>query len=129
MQGCTDEPDRFMYVVGFSSTVACPPTFVCENSPLNLAVDRGAPQRCASRSTTMNPMLWRVASYSFPGLPRPTTSHIERHSKGSGIVDDDYFFFSSFLASGAAAAPAAGAAPPAAGAAAPSAGVAAASSL
>ena len=36
------------------------------------------PCRSASRSSTIQPMLWRVSSYCLPGLPRPTTSFTMR---------------------------------------------------
>ena len=39
-----------------------------------LARAPGSPQRPASSSATANPTLWRVPSYSRPGLPSPTTS-------------------------------------------------------
>src|SRR5437867_5596666 len=34
----------------------------------------GNPQRATSASASQKPALWRVAAYSGPGLPRPTTA-------------------------------------------------------
>src|SRR2546421_5510497 len=42
--------------------------------PLYLALGLGSCQRLASILATSNPTLWRVPSYSDPGLPRPTIS-------------------------------------------------------
>src|SRR5262249_21139965 len=63
-----------MYVLGSSSQQSCP--FVTRPTrPWNLDSVRSR-TRCASTrfSTHQKPALWRVASYSRPGLPRPTTS-------------------------------------------------------
>src|SRR4051812_7606465 len=71
----------------------------------------GKAWRLAIASTTMNPMLWRLAACLAPGLPRPTNSNMDQAiSRRAGPEvsrdrrDAAYFF------SGAAAAPAAGAA-------------------
>lgn len=42
--------------------------------PSNLrSLVHDAPREAATRSAIMKPALWRVCSYSRPGLPRPTT--------------------------------------------------------
>ena len=41
-----------------------------------LGRERDASARAATSSTNQKPALWRVASYSGPGLPRPTSSRI-----------------------------------------------------
>src|SRR5690606_1568542 len=71
-------PDRFMYVIGLTSTSRGPPmpsrpsatSATARRCRLNLALIRSA-----SRLTTMKPALCRVPAYSLPGLPKPTTSH------------------------------------------------------
>src|SRR5688572_29489008 len=99
----------------------------------------------AKASSTTQPRLWRVASYSRPGLPRPATSERDMtqrtfarpgRDEAAGRARKDAYFLAGAAglapaagfapaagaaalapAAGAAAAPAAGAAAPAAGAA------------
>ena len=60
------------------------------------------PNCAASWSTTMNPMLCRVAAYSGPGFPRPAMSRIAVSStRGQSKIQNrkpkmDYFFSFSF---------------------------------
>ena len=70
----TATPDRFMYVVGLTSTRS-------RSAAAAAHGDRGVarlprpvqPARSAMRSSTIQPTLWRVPSYCLPGLPNPTT--------------------------------------------------------
>src|SRR5437879_5672451 len=73
---CTARPLAFMKLCGMSSQAplgSCRPT-----SAWNLLSLRSTmPLAEAKRSTSQNPALWRVRSYSLPGLPRPTTRWIK----------------------------------------------------
>ena len=68
------EPDSFIHVSGLTSVRSIP-----RNRPIATAdASRvrplpAQPARSASRSRTIQPMLWRVFAYWSPGFPRPTT--------------------------------------------------------
>src|SRR3989454_3834268 len=67
-------PLAFMYVVGLSrrtETPATSPSVTRARSPRRKG---GNPQRATSASANQKPALCRVAAYSGPGLPRPTTA-------------------------------------------------------
>src|SRR5881296_1120187 len=79
----------------------------------------GNPQRATSASASQKPALWRVAAYSGPGLPRPTTARKPQLS----LPPLGFSVFSVFSPLGGAAPPLAsglGGAPPSAAAASPS---------
>src|SRR6187431_3289548 len=61
--------------MGTASVTACPANrAVAVRVWVFLFVDKATPERRASSSTTICPMLWRVSAYSCPGFPRPTTT-------------------------------------------------------
>jgi hypothetical protein len=68
------QAESFIQVSGFTSVRSMP-----RNRPI--ATDEASrvrplpsqPARSASRSRTIQPMLWRVFAYWSPGFPRPTT--------------------------------------------------------
>src|SRR5437588_450049 len=62
-----------MYVSGFRSASRRPSTRTSATRPENFERNE-PPCRRASSSATSQPTLWRVCSYSRPGLPRPATS-------------------------------------------------------
>src|SRR6266704_1139212 len=67
-------PLEFMYVVGLSTrtgTLSTAPSVTRARSPRR---NGGSPQRATHASASQKPALWRVAAYSGPGLPRPTTA-------------------------------------------------------
>src|SRR3989442_1212983 len=67
-------PLAFMYVVGLSRRTGRPcasPSVTRARSPRRKG---GNPQRATSASANQKPALCRVAAYSGPGLPRPTTA-------------------------------------------------------
>src|SRR5579863_1409187 len=68
----TGVPERFMNVVGLTKTIPRLESSVCIAASFRF--HPVTPHRRATSSTTMKPTLWRVAAYSVPGLPRPTTS-------------------------------------------------------
>ena len=74
-----------MYVVGFSKRMRWPAIVISAVSPLQLALAARTLPPCsrASTSTNQKPALWRVASYSAPGLPRPTIKSIGVPISGS----------------------------------------------
>src|SRR6476469_4228513 len=49
-------------------------TLTSSTSARSFPLRSRAPCRCASSCTTSAPTLWRVPSYSDPGVPSPTTS-------------------------------------------------------
>ena len=70
----TDRATRlFMYVSGFRSASLWPSSLISAIRPENFERHE-PPCRRASSSTTIAPTLWRLRSYSRPGLPSPTTS-------------------------------------------------------
>ena len=89
-------PESFMNVWGLARIRSRP---LYRSSSVELASrwrprpDR--PARSASRSSTNQPMLWRVSAYWLPGLPRPTTSFTSARrnslrdtANGPGTVSD-----------------------------------------
>src|SRR5271156_1644519 len=67
-----------MYVIGLSTQRA--PRLAAAPRPFESFQDESASP--TSRSARRNPTLWRVRSYSGPGLPRPTTSLSATSGKG-----------------------------------------------
>src|SRR5207245_367367 len=73
----TERPDRFMKVCGSSSHTVWPCTLARATRPWNpFSGTSDTFSSRASASTHQKPALCRVASYSGPGLPRPTNSLI-----------------------------------------------------
>src|SRR2546425_6704816 len=73
-------PLRFMDVVGLSTrtgTLSTDPAVIRARSPRR---NGGKPQWATSASASQKPALWRVAAYSGPGLPRPTTARRDQLS-------------------------------------------------
>src|SRR2546430_2120948 len=104
-----------MNVVGLSRTRFSSPSVPMANNPWNLVFATRSkspsstqPSFSARRSTTSNPTLCRVATYSRPGLPSPTTSFIPlllfRFRRGSAfrrrfldLASDDFRLGRAFL--------------------------------
>ncbi len=64
-------PLRFMKVWGLSNRV--PQSGSLARWHCHFGEDwKHTPEDAAKRSSTMNPMLWRVSAYCRPGFPRPT---------------------------------------------------------
>ena len=61
-----------MYDIGLASTTGTPARRPSRTSLRVLWALNRPPIRSASRSTTKNPALCRVAAYFGPGLPKPT---------------------------------------------------------
>src|SRR5450759_2985314 len=71
----TATPESFMNVSGFASTRSRLRKRPCTTALASRVRPRPAqPARSASRSTTIQPMLWRVFAYCSPGFPSPTTT-------------------------------------------------------
>src|SRR5215213_6607046 len=62
-----------MYVCGATRTNFSPSSMPSTISERNRFLTAVAPASLARRLTTMKPTLWRVAAYSRPGFPNPTT--------------------------------------------------------
>src|SRR2546428_9643007 len=67
-------PLAFMYVVGLSRRTGTPATSPSVTRARSPRRKGGNPQRATSASANQKPALCRVAAYSGPGLPRPTTA-------------------------------------------------------
>src|SRR6185369_1883442 len=65
-------PLRFMKVCGFASFVTAPSISPRPTRELHSRRATAIPSSWANLSISMNPRLWRVHSYSFPGFPKPT---------------------------------------------------------
>src|SRR5688572_14498831 len=66
-----------MYVLGFNSRMRWPAIVISAESPCSFFwCENLPPCSPASKSTNQKPTLWRVASYSAPGFPRPTIKSI-----------------------------------------------------
>src|SRR3989442_102399 len=117
-------PLRFMDVVGLSTrtgTLSTDAAVIRARSPRR---NGGSPQRATLASASQKPALWRVAAYSGPGLPRPTTARRDQlslpplgFSAFSGLSPFSLFSLLSPLAGAAPAPPLASgfaAAPPSA---------------
>ncbi len=92
-----------MNVCGWHKITFCPSRSALARRARNFFSKRpAARQRAASRSTSTNPMLCRVAAYSGPGLPSPAMRY---------KFSNDYFlnFLPAGFPAGAAALPAAAA--------------------
>src|SRR5256884_5084036 len=63
-----------MYVVGLSTRTGTPATSPWETRARSPRRNGGNPHRATSASASRKPALCRVAAYSGPGLPRPTTA-------------------------------------------------------
>src|SRR3989449_11119320 len=63
-----------MYVVGLSTRTGTPCTAPSLKRARSPRRNGGNPQRATSASANQKPALCRVAAYSGPGLPRPTTA-------------------------------------------------------
>src|SRR6187431_2274732 len=76
-------PLRFMYVSGLISRTLVLPT---APEATRASPSFRQPSKCqtsARWSTTHQPTLWRVRSYSFPGLPSPTMTFMGSSSRAA----------------------------------------------
>src|SRR5947199_6524208 len=107
-----------MEVVGLSTRTGTPATLPSETRARSPRRNGGNPHRATSASASQKPALCRVAAYSGPGLPRPTTARKRQLS----LPPLGFSTFSAFspLAGVAAAPPFASGLAPASPAAAPS---------
>src|SRR6185503_7697273 len=94
-------PLTFIHVPGIVSNSCVPPCLASAmDNGTNRAFLNDEPNRWANRAVTMAPTLWRVRSYSGPGLPSPATSQgsADPPDKALALV----FALGSFLALGGA---------------------------
>ena len=79
--GRSTAPLRFMYVSGLISRTFAPPTVPVATRASPSFFQPSKRQTSARWSTTHQPTLCRVRSYSFPGLPSPTMTFIGSSSR------------------------------------------------
>src|SRR5437879_3311643 len=97
--------------VGLSTRTGTPSTAPSVARARSARRNGGNPQRATSASASQKPALWRVAAYSGPGFPRPTTARRDQLSLpplGFSVFSG----FSPFSPLAGGAAPLAGAAAP-----------------
>src|SRR5579864_6828423 len=73
-----------MKVIGLASTTFSPPIMPLASIARARRSFHFQPILLASLSSTRKPILWRVRSYSAPGLPSPITSFIAPHLTSVG---------------------------------------------
>src|SRR6266699_3256840 len=69
-----------MDVVGLSTRTGTPSTDPALTRARSPRRNEGNSQWATSASASQKPALWRVAAYSGPGLPRPTTARRDQLS-------------------------------------------------